>query len=453
MIMEKIHSLIDENRDRYLEELIEISSVPSVSSEPEDVRKCAEFLIGKMAQKGIEAKMYETITNPILFSEIKSKKNPNGVTILFYGHYDVQPAGEPELWDSDPFKPEIRDGRIYGRGVADNKGQFLTHLLAIETMLKETGDVPVNIKIVLDGEEELASKGLSDFVAKNKEMFKADLVYTSDGGSQRSDTPTILFGNRGVMNFDLDLVTAKMDNHSGNKGGVTRNPAWEMAQLLSKMIDDDGRVLIPHFYDSVVPMSERDIEIVDDLPFDPEKLAQDFGVEDILAKDKQEYYDKLMFQPTLTINGLRSGYLGDGCKNIIPKSATAKMEVRIAWRQDPPTIYRLIEEFVKEHNPRVTMKLVEDYMYPSRNIPDLPIYQPILDAVEKAWGKKPIISPILGGSLPDFIWTNVMEQPSILVPYANPDEANHAPNENLILDLFYQGIHTSAEVLYALGNL
>ncbi|MBR2001019.1 MAG: M20/M25/M40 family metallo-hydrolase, partial [Firmicutes bacterium] len=425
---------------------------PSIGTQPETVRSCAKVLVDKMASMGIEAQIMETINNPVIFAELTSKKNPDGITVLFYGHYDVQPANDLELWDSLPFQPEIRNGRIYGRGVADNKGQFLGHLLAIETFLKETGDVPVNIKIILDGEEEIGSKGLADFAAKNKELLKADLVYTSDGGSQRSDTPTVVFGVRGVMNFDLDLVTADIDNHSGNKGGVTRNPAWEMVKLLDKMIDENGRALIPGFYDTVLPMTEKDKELIDNLQFDPERFAKDFGVQEIIAKDKYDYYDKLMFQPTLTLNGLRSGWTGDGCKNIIPKSATAKMEVRFAWKQDPDTIYKLIEDFVKEHNPRVTMKMVEDYMYPSRNLPDTPIFQPVIEAVEKAWNKKPIVCPITGGSLPDFIWTTIMEQPSIVVPYANPDEANHAPNENFLLDMFHKGVHTSAEVIAALGN-
>ncbi|MBR6501064.1 MAG: M20/M25/M40 family metallo-hydrolase, partial [Firmicutes bacterium] len=259
--MEKIHALIDANRDRYIQDLIDIASVPSVSSRPETVRNCAQFVVDKMAKLGIEAQILETINNPIIFAELKCK-NPDAVTVLFYGHYDVQPADDVELWNSEPFQPEIRDGRIYGRGVADNKGQFLCHLLAIETILKEQGELPINLKIILDGEEELGSKGLADFAAKNQELLKADLVYTSDGGTQRSDKPTVLFGVRGVMNFDLDLVTAKADNHSGNKGGVTRNPAWELVKLLDKMIDENGRALIPHFYDAVLPMSEKDKELV-----------------------------------------------------------------------------------------------------------------------------------------------------------------------------------------------
>ena len=218
------------------------------------------------------------------------------------------------------------------------------------------------------------------------------------------------------------------------------------------MLDENGRVLIPGFYDAVVPMSPKDRELVEALPFRPEQFARDFGVKEIVARDKVDYYDKLMFQPTLTINGMFSGYTGAGCKNIIPKSATAKMEVRFAWKQNPETIYRLIEDFVKERNPQVQMCMVEDYMYPSRNNTELPIYEPVIEAVEKIWGAKAVISPVSGGSLPEFIWTSILEQPSILIPYANPDEANHAPNENLDLSLFQKGIHTTAEVLHALAS-
>lgn len=449
--MNRIHEYIDQNRDRYVQDLIDIVSKPSIGTDPEQTRLCAETIRDKMKAMGIPAQILETINNPVIYAELPASR-ANMPTVLFYGHYDVQPARDLELWDSEPFVPEIRNGRIYGRGVADNKGQFLTQLLAIEAYLKQTGEVPVNVKVILDGEEEIGSKGLADFAAKNKELLKADLVYTSDGGTQNPEIPTINFGVRGVMNFDLTLETASTDNHSGNKGGVTRNPAWDMVQLLSKMIDENGRVLIPGFYDAVVPMSPKDRELVESLPFRPEQFARDFGVKEIVARDKVDYYDKLMFQPTLTINGLFSGYTGAGCKNIIPKSATAKMEVRFAWKQDPETIYRLIEDFVKEHNPQVQMCMVEDYMYPSRNNTDLPIYEPVIEAVEKIWGAKAVISPVSGGSLPEFIWTSILEQPSILIPYANPDEANHAPNENLDLSLFQKGIHTTAEVLHALAS-
>ena len=449
--MNRIHEYIDQNRDRYVQDLIDIVSKPSIGTDPEQTRLCAEAIRDKMKAMGIPAQILETINNPVIYAELPASRE-NMPTVLFYGHYDVQPARDLELWNSEPFVPEIRNGRIYGRGVADNKGQFLTQLLAIEAYLKQTGEVPVNVKVILDGEEEIGSKGLADFAAKNKELLKADLVYTSDGGTQNPEIPTINFGVRGVMNFDLTLETASTDNHSGNKGGVTRNPAWDMVQLLSKMIDENGRVLIPGFYDAVVPMSPKDRELVEALPFRPEQFARDFGVKEIVARDKVDYYDKLMFQPTLTINGLFSGYTGAGCKNIIPKSATAKMEVRFAWKQDPETIYRLIEDFVKEHNPQVQMCMVEDYMYPSRNNTDLPIYEPVIEAVEKIWGAKAVISPVSGGSLPEFIWTSILEQPSILIPYANPDEANHAPNENLDLSLFQKGIHTTAEVLHALAS-
>ena len=292
--MNRIHEYIDQNRDRYVQDLIDIVSKPSIGTDPEQTRLCAEAIRDKMKAMGIPAQILETINNPVIYAELPASRE-NMPTVLFYGHYDVQPARDLELWNSDPFVPEIRNGRIYGRGVADNKGQFLTQLLAIEAYLKQTGEVPVNVKVILDGEEEIGSKGLADFAAKNKELLKADLVYTSDGGTQNPEIPTINFGVRGVMNFDLTLETASTDNHSGNKGGVTRNPAWDMVQLLNKMLDENGRVLIPGFYDAVVPMSPKDRELVEALPFRPEQFARDFGVREIVAKDKLDYYDKLMF--------------------------------------------------------------------------------------------------------------------------------------------------------------
>jgi acetylornithine deacetylase/succinyl-diaminopimelate desuccinylase-like protein len=450
MPIKKVHSYIDANTENNILELKKLVAQPSVSNNNLEVAKCSKVLKGIMEKAGIETKIINTDGNPIVFGHLRSNREKT-LTLLFYGHYDVQPVGDLDLWESQPFEPEIRNGRMYGRGTADNKGQLITHILAVKHYLEVLGDVPINIKFVFEGEEEIGSKHLAKFARENKELLSADMVYTSDGAMGINDVPNIIFGVRGVMNFDLSLDTSTTDNHSGNKGGVIKNAAWEMVKLLNTMKDEDDNVLIKGFYEDVVPPSEYDLKLIERLPYEPSELAKIYGVEK-LELTKNQFYSNLMFKPTLTINGLKSGYIGAGAKNIIPGRAIAKMEVRLAFDQDPEDVFKKIKNHIDNINPRVKIKRVEEDMLPSRTSTDLPLSRTIVKAVSCFFKDRPVEMPVIGGSLPDYIWTKILGVPSISVPYGNADECNHAPNENMKMDLFNKGIHISAQAIYDLGK-
>jgi len=419
----KIHNHINAHSDEYLETWKQLVSQPSISAQNKGVRDCALLLKGMMEKAGIDVRLIETPGQPVVFGEVSCGR-PGAFTILFYGHYDVQPP-EPLLeWDSPPFEPTVRDGRLYGRGAADNKGQLLAHVLAVKSYLAAGDSLPVNVKFVFEGEEESGSVHLPGFIEENRGFLTADLVYTSDGPLHDTGAPVVFFGVRGILNVEIQLMTATHDNHSGNKGGVIPNAAWELVELLHTMRTEDGQVAIEGFYDDVQPPDETTLELLRALPYDPERLASVFGVPRIKLS-REEFYRRLALEPTLTINGLVSGYTGEGSKTIIPGRATAKMDMRLVADQDPFDIFDKVKAHVKRHHPEARV-IHQGHMLPSRTRPDIPAGQSIISAVQKACKQQPIVMPALGGSLPDYVWTKVLGLPSVGVPYANADEANHA---------------------------
>lgn len=450
MSIAEVHSHIEKKQSQYLQTLKQLVAQPSISAQDIGVTECAQLLKSILEEHGIKAQLYKTPKHPLIYGELISSK-PEAFTLLFYGHYDVQPPEPLEEWKSPPFEPVIREGRLYGRGVADNKGQLLAHIFAISSYLETMGSLPINIKLLFEGEEESGSPHISSFVEENRDLLSTDLVYTSDGPMDGDDTPLILFGARGILQVDLHLRTANFDNHSGNKGGVIPNAAWDLVHLLSTMKDREDKVMIDGFYDDLLPPSKDDLELIHNLPYNPEQLAIDFGVPSI-ELTKEEFYKNQSLRPTLTINGLYSGYTGEGSKTIIPGYAVAKMDIRLVDPMDPFTILEKIKDHVAKINNRVEV-VYKGHMYPSRTPSQLPFCKKIIQGVEKVYRKRPLAMPSCGGSLPDYVWTKELGVPSVIVPYANADEANHSPNENLRLDCFYKGIHASAQVIHELGSM
>ncbi len=448
----RVRQHIDARRSAHLAALQRLVAQKSISSRNEGVVECAQLLRDLMAAGGIEAELLPTAGQPLVFGQVRAGADQPRPTVLFYGHYDVQPPGPPEKWTSPPFEPTVRNGRLYGRGTGDNKGQLLAHVLAVQAWLEVAGDLPVNVKFLFEGEEEIGSPSLAPFVAAHRELLAADLVLTADGPMHESGAPLVVFGVRGVMNFDLHLQTSITDHHSGNRGGVIADAAWEMVQLLGTMLDADGRITIDGFYDDVITPSEFETGLLTRLPFDPDQLARVYGVAAV-RQPATAFYQHLMFQPTLTINGLSSGHVGEGTRNIIPSSATARLEVRLVANQDPEDLIDKIQAHVDRFNRDVRLTRREEDMHPSRTSAELPVSQAVIAAVAKGFGREPLIYPCMGGSLPDQVWTRVLGAPSILVPYANADEANHAPDENIRLDCFHAGICTTATLLEQLQRL
>ena len=445
--MENIHLYIDKTQEENINILKKLVAQPSISAQNIGVKECAKILYDIMIDIGIDTRIFETKTQPIVFGEIKSK-NQNSITLLFYGHYDVQPPDPLEEWNTPPFEPTVFNKRLYGRGTGDNKGQLLAHILAVRSFMNTVGCLPVNIKFVFEGEEESGSPSLPEFVKEHRDMLNADLVYFSDGTKHDSGAPIIFFGARGVLSLEITLQTAKNDNHSGNKGGVIPNAAWKLVDLLSTMKDSKDNITINGFYDNIVPPSEYELKLIDEIPYDPNKLAKIFGVQE-LTLNRKEFYRRLMFEPTLTINGLISGYTGIGGKTIIPGSAAVKMDARLVCNQDPNDIFNKIKDHVINYDPCAQV-IKHHCMYPSKTSADLQICEPVIRAVNKTHDQRPILFPSAGASSPDYVWTSVLGVPLLCVPYANADEANHAPNENIVLDYYLNGIHTSAQLIHEL---
>lgn len=448
MSMEKVRELVTAKKDEYLDTLFTILRQRSISAQNIGMEETCEMLKGMMEDVGIKTKAIPTDGYPVVYGEIIN--DPSNFTLLIYGHYDVQPEDPIDEWLSPPFEPTIRDGKIYCRGAGDNKGQLMAQILAIKTYQEVVGDFPINIKFVFEGEEESGSPNLAKFVEENKELLKADLVYTSDGPMHDSGAPFVLLGVRGILSFDLTAKGAEWDNHSGNKGNIVPNPAWDLVELLNTMRDENGKVLIEGFYDDIIAPTETELEILKTLPFNKEELAEQIGYKGF-DMTREEYYQKLSLEPTFTINGFTSGYAGEGSKTIIPATATVKMDTRLIIDQDPADILEKIKKHVAKHAPHVEV-VDQGAMKPSRTPADSPVVEAVKNAVEKAYRQKPVMQPSMGGSLPDYVWTQILRAPSVVVPYANFDEANHSPNENIGVDNFFNGIICTCHVIEELAK-
>ena len=448
MSLSEISNVIEQRKNQYLEQLFTLLGQKSISTQNIGIRECSELLKSMMEEMGITTRLMETDGHPVVYGEIIKK--PDAFTLLIYGHYDVQPPEPLNEWLSPPFEPTVRDGKIFCRGAGDNKGQLMAQLLAIKTYLDTFGELPINIKMVFEGEEENASENLPSFVEQNKELLKADLVYTSDGPMHDSGAPYVLLGVRGILYVELTAKGADWENHSGNKGNIVPNPAWNLIDLLSTMRDENGRVLIEGFYDNIRKPSEKEKEIIRELPFNKEQVAEKIGYKQ-LDMNGEEYYHKLTMQPTFNIAGFTSGYGGEGAKTIIPSQATVKMDMRLVADQDPDDIYRKFCAHVKKHAPNVEIKHLGS-MAPSRTPADKDVVNVVKKAVSKSFNQEPILQPSLGGSLPDYVWTKILGLPSVVVPYANFDESNHSPNENIGIKNFFDGIKCTCYVIHELGK-
>lgn len=449
MNIQKVHNHIDKMKEKDLNLFKRLVAQPSISAQNIGIRECAELLKEIMGKIGIKATIYETSGHPIVFAEIKAI-NPNAQTILFYGHYDVQPPEPLNEWKTPPFEPTIINGRLYGRGTADNKGQFLAHILSVRSYIEANNGVPVNVKFVLDGEEEISSPSMKGFVEEHRDVLDADLVYNSDGPVQASGAPEIKHGFRGLLSFELNLETAAHENHSGRAGGLIPNAAIEMVRLLSTMIDDNNRVTIEGFYDDVMPPTDHELKLIDKIPFNPEGLAKVYGIKD-LNLNKKQYYEKMMFKPTFTINGISSGYTGKGSKSCVPGSAMVKIDMRLVDNQDPTDIEEKIKKHIAKYNLNVKMVNIEK-VSPSKTPIDLAICKAVVESTRKYY-ENAVAVPTSGGTNPDFVWTKILKTASVTVPYGNADQANHAANENMALDYFYKGIHVSAQVIDTIAKL
>lgn len=448
MAIDKVFQEIKNYEQQGLDLFSKMISLRSTSADGIGIKECSKYVCETLTSFGIPAKLYETDLYPIIYGEWLGA-GPDALTIIYYGHYDTMPPDPLEEWNSDPFKLTIKDGKAYGRGAADNKGLFVGGLLGLRAYMAAEGKLPINVKVVMDGEEECGSPSIRKFIAENKEMLKADMIFNIDGGYY-TENPQLLYGVRGALVVELSLQTATGNNHSGLRGNVIPEASYEMAKVLAALRDENGRIAIPGYFDDVIPPTEKDLEYIDMLPYDPKTLAQTCGVKSI-DYSAREYYTRLMFEPTLTINGMGSGYQGEGGMMCIPGNAFAKISMRLALNQDPDDIFEKFTAYIHELNPDVKVARGPS-LPPSRTSTDFELGEVVQKSLEKIYEKKTLIIPSDGGSAPDYIWTKVLGAPSIIAPLANDDCKSHGANENIRLDLFQKVPYALAQVINDLGE-
>src|SRR5579871_3355277 len=449
--MLSVIDFINTNRDRYINELKQFLAIPSISAIPAhsgDVRRCAEWTADEMRRVGLEnVRLVDTPGNPVVYGDWLHA--PRAPTILFYGHYDVQPVDPVNLWESPPFEATVRDGEIYARGAADDKGQVFMHFKAIEAHLKQTGSLPVNMRLIIEGEEEVGSENLDNFVRANKSQLDADVVVISDSAMFDRGVPSICYSLRGLVYFQIDLRGTKSDLHSGVFGGAVANPNMVLAQILAQMKDRGGRIKIPGFYDDVVALTDEERTAWTKLPFNEKQYRKDLGAPKLFGESGYTTLERVWGRPTFEVNGLLGGFTGEGAKTVIPAVAMAKVSMRLVPNQHPDKIAEVFEAYLKKIAPK-TVELKVTRMHggkPWLTAYDNPYVQAAGRAIEQGFGKSPVFCRE-GGSIP--VVSTFQEElglPSVLFGVGLPDENAHAPNERLDLSNFHNGIVASA-ILY-----
>jgi len=439
---------ININRERYLDELKALLAIPSISALPQhagDVRRCAEWCADEMRRIGLQnVRLIDTPGNPVTYGDWLGAEG--APTILFYGHYDVQPVDPLELWESPPFDATIRDGEIYARGSADDKGQVFMHFKAVEAHVKQNGRLPLNIKFILEGEEEVGSAHLDDFVRAHRSELAADVVVISDSPMFARGVPSICYGLRGLVYCQIDLRGSSTDLHSGSFGGAVANPAMVLSQMLAQMKDRSGRVRIPGFYDDVVLLQEEERKAWAALPFNEKQYKKAFGIPKVYGETGYTTLERTWARPTFEVNGLLSGFTGEGAKTVLPAVSMAKVSMRLVPNQDPDKIAALFETYVQGVAPK-TVQVKVTRMHggkPWMTSYDNPFVQAAGRAIERGFGQKPVFTRE-GGSIP--VVSTFQEElglPSVLFGVGLPDENAHAPNEKLDVSNFQNGIIASA---------
>jgi len=434
---------LEQNDARIQDELFEFLRIPSVSARSEhdkDTSHAAEWVCRSLEKIGMKAQVHETPGHPIVVAEWRGA--PGAPTVLIYGHYDVQPAEPLDLWTSPPFEPTVRDGRIYARGSVDDKGQLFLHVKALEAHLATRGKLPINIVLIAEGEEEVGSDHLEQFVSDNQDLLKADAAVISDSSMFAPGQPSILSSLRGLAYFQIDVQGPKCDLHSGSYGGAVINPAMALARILATFHDENGHVAIPGFYDKVHEWEPRIREQMKTLPFDEKEFRSEVGSPDLGGEKGYTILERLWSRPTCEVNGLLSGYTGEGAKTVLPAKAMAKVSCRLVPDQDPAEIEKLMDAHVKRVSPpgvNVNVRHLHGGR-PWRAELDGPIFDAARRALRKAFDREAVIVGE-GGSIPvvnDF--QRILNTPVLLVGFGLPGENAHAPDEWMSEDNFRKGM-------------
>ncbi|MCB0721962.1 MAG: dipeptidase [Ignavibacteriae bacterium] len=445
--MEDTIKYIDDNKDVFLNELMEFLRIPSISTNPEnkgDVKKAAEFVKSKMEEAGLEnVKIFETPGHPVVYGDWLYAGD-DAPTVLVYGHYDVQPVDPLDLWTNPPFEPTIKGDKIYARGATDDKGQFFIHIKSIQSHLKTHGKLPVNVKVISEGEEEIGSEHLDQFVKDNKDMLKCDYVLVSDTSMHSEEHPSICYALRGLCYMEVRLTGPNRDLHSGSFGGAVDNPINALAHIICKLKDDKGKIQIPGFYDDVRELTSAEREEYTKLPFDEEGYKKDLDIEEVFGEEGYSTLERDSARPTLDCNGIWGGFQGEGAKTVLPSKAGAKISMRLVADQDPLKVEKQFTDYVMSITPK-TMKVEVKGMHhakPALTPIDTEAMKAAVTAMKKAYGKDPIFMRE-GGSIPVVeTFQTLLGAPTILLGFGLPTENTHSPNENFDLRNFYKGIKT-----------
>ncbi|WP_375447331.1 dipeptidase [uncultured Fibrella sp.] len=436
---------LTDNKQRFLDELFDLIRIPSVSADSKfkgDVRRAAEFVRDRLIDAGLDGvEVIDTPGHPIVFGE--KIIDPAKPTVLVYGHYDVQPADPYELWDTPPFEPTIRNERIYARGACDDKGQFYMHIKALEAMLA-TGNLPCNVKVMIEGEEEVGSDHLGDFVTANREKLAADVILISDTSIISNDVPSVESGLRGLSYVEVEVTGPNRDLHSGVYGGGVDNPVNVLCQMIASLKDADGRITIPGFYDTVIDLTETERAELAKAPFDLNEYKRDLGIGDVFGEAGYSTNERTSIRPTLDVNGIWGGYIGEGAKTVLPSKASAKISMRLVPNQTPDEITALFARHFESIAPASVSVKVKPHHggFPYVTPTDSIEFEAASRAFEEAWGKKPIPTRG-GGSIPIVaLFEKELGIKSILMGFGLDADALHSPNESYGLFNFYKGIET-----------
>ncbi|HHU20472.1 MAG TPA: dipeptidase [Bacilli bacterium] len=448
---ETVLNYLTEHREEQLTALNDFLRIPSVSTDSKfkaDVRDAAQFVADYLTKIGFnQVEIEETKGHPLVYGEWL-EAGEDAPTVLVYGHYDVQPADPLELWETDPFEPTVRNGRLYARGASDDKGQVFMYLAVFEAFMKTTGKLPINVKVCIEGEEEIGSENLYTLLKEKKDQFSADFAMISDSGMVTEGQPTILYGLKGFTGLEFTIHGPENDLHSGIYGGAVRNPLMAMAHVLASMKDENEVVQVEHFYDDVEPITVEERQLMADAP--SENFTKTTGIPETVSEQGYTAVEHTMARPTLEINGMFGGYQGEGTKTIIPSSATAKLTCRLVPGQDPEKIQdALVNHIEKTLPPGVTVSIVREPL--SAKAYKVDPNHPLIQQAAKSYGdafNQPAVFVRMGGSIPVVEWIDdIFKMPIVLLGFGTPDDRLHSPNESFLLENYDRGLVTIVDYL------
>jgi succinyl-diaminopimelate desuccinylase len=454
--MSGIDDYLERNRERYVQELSELLRIPSVSADSkhrDDVKKAADWVANQFRRMKLQVEVIATPGNPIVYAE--SPAVPGAPVVLVYGHYDVQPPDPLSEWQSPPFEPTVRDGNIYARGATDDKGQMLTHLKSAEAWIETEGKLPLQLKFLIEGEEEVGSANLEPFIAQHKHKLACDVVVISDTSQFAPGRPAITYGLRGIAYYELRLTGPKQDLHSGTFGGGVSNPANALVAMLSALINERGQIQVPGFYDEVEPLTPRERAEFAKLPFDEAEFMSKLGVDGLRGEEGYTTLERRWARPTFDINGLWSGYQGEGAKTVLPARAGAKFSFRLVPKQDPKKLSAALEKKLRELcPPGIRLELIDFHGAPGVVVPlESPFVTAASKAIEAGFGRQPVFMRE-GGSIPVVAtFHDQLGVDTLLLGWGLDDDNTHSPNEKFSLADFQRGIKSSAHLWRHLGEL